>query len=222
MRKYNRKKLNAVLLTGVLLAAVPGITASAETAGTGQTLSGKQEAPLTVVQTESEKQENAAPEEGASEKASLGEFTTQDIYGNTCTQDIFKDYDLTLVNIFATWCPPCVAEIPDLEKLCNDMADKNVHVVGIVLDAIDGNGEIVQDSVEKAKLLAEKTGASYPFLLPDSTYLNGRLTDIYAVPETFFVDKDGNIVGDTYSGSNSYEGWTKTVEEELSRLQEND
>lgn len=152
--------------------------------------------------------------------ASVGEFTTQDVNGNTYTQEMFKDYDLTLVNIFTTWCSPCVAEIPELEELRKQMADKGVNVVGVLLDVLDEKGEIQQESLEKARLLAERTGAAYPFLLPDATYMNGRLIGIEAVPETFFVDKNGNIVGGTYSGSGSLEDWTAVVEQELSSLKE--
>ncbi len=94
------------------------------------------------------------------------------------------------------------------------MADQGVNVVGIVLDAIDASGGANEETVEKAKLLAEQTGVTYPFLIPDETLLNGRLAGINAVPETFFVDKDGNIVGETYSGSRSLESWTEVVENE--------
>lgn len=69
--------------------------------------------------------------------------------------------------------------------------------------------------MEKAKLLAETTEVTYPFLIPDAGYLNGRLAGIQAVPETFFVDKEGNIVGETYSGSRSLEEWKRIVETEL-------
>lgn len=149
---------------------------------------------------------------------SLGEFTAQDIYGATYTQDMFKDYDLTMINIFTTWCSPCVAEIPELEELHQQMADQGVNVVGVALDTLNEKGEVDQEALEKARILAEKTGATYPFLIPDSTYLNGRLVGIQAVPETFFVDKDGNIVGRTYSGSNDLEGWLSAVEQELADL----
>lgn len=151
---------------------------------------------------------------------SLGEFTAQDIEGKTYTQAMFADYELTMVNVFTTWCTPCVAEIPDLEKLHVMMAERGVNVVGVVLDVLDEKGEIQPESLEKAKLLAERTGATYPFLLPDETYMNGRLMGIEAFPETFFVDRGGNIVGETYSGSRGLEDWVAIVEAELSRVQE--
>ena len=147
-----------------------------------------------------------------SETNELGKFSMEDINGETYTQEMFAGYDLTMINVFTTWCSPCVSEIPDLEKLDKEMEDQKVQVVGIVLD-IGGSAD--EETIEKAKLLAEKTGASYPFLIPDAGYLNGRLAGISAVPETFFVDKEGNIAGETYSGSRSFEDWKSIVEKEL-------
>lgn len=49
---------------------------------------------------------------------------------------------------------------------------------------------------------------------------SGRLTGIEGFPETFFVDKNGNIVGETYSGSRSLEDWLTIVEQELANLKE--
>ncbi len=150
---------------------------------------------------------------------SVDDFTTQDLNGNTVTQDIFKEYELTMVNIFTTWCTPCVEEMPDLEMLYQEMKDKNVGVVGVVLDVLNEKGEIVDKDLERAQLLVQKTGVTYPVILPDPTYMNGRLISIEAFPETFFVDKNGNIVGETYSGSGSFEDWLETVEKELSNLE---
>ncbi len=160
-----------------------------------------------------------ADQQSKSLVSTVGEFTTQDVNGNTVTQDIFKEHELTMVNVFTTWCSPCVAEMPDLEKLYQQMKDRNVGVVGIVLDVLNEKGEIVEEGLEQAQLLVEKTGVTYPVILPDSTYLNGRLVSIEAVPESFFVDQDGNIVGETYSGSRSLEDWLETVEKELANLE---
>ena len=50
--------------------------------------------------------------------------------------------------------------------------------------------------------------------------MNGRLNGISAFPETFFVDKNGNIVGETYSGSHSLDEWKEIVEKELENVTE--
>lgn len=167
----------------------------------------------------SDSSENAPSDfDAKSNVTNVGTFTTEDINGQAYTQDMFEGYDLTMVNIFTTWCSPCVNEMPDLEKLHQQMADKNVNVVGVALDVRDENGNISEDARENARLLVKETGVTYPVILPDPGYMNGRLTGIEAVPETFFVDKDGNIVGDTYSGSSNLEEWAKIVENELANL----
>lgn len=150
----------------------------------------------------------------------VGNFTTQDVNGSAVTQDIFKEHELTMVNVFTTWCSPCVGEMPDLEKLHQQMKDKNVGVIGVVLDVLNEKGEIVDEDLERAQLLVKETGVTYPVLLPDSTYFNNRLVGIEAVPETFFVDSNGNIVGESYSGSGGLEDWIEVVERELANLKE--
>ena len=141
----------------------------------------------------------------------VGSFTMEDLNGSAYTEALFAENKLTLVNLFATWCSPCVREIPELETLSNNMKAQDVGVIGIVLDGVE--------APDQARLLAEKTGATYPFLIPDSSLMNGRLIGVTAVPETFFVDSEGNIVGDVYPGARPLDEWTKIVELELSRLE---
>ena len=156
----------------------------------------------------------------ASGTASIAPLSTKTIDGADFSEKDFSDYDLTMVNVFATWCTACVQEIPDLEKLRQEMKDKGVNVVGVVTDTRDESGEENQEAIEKAKLIQAKTKAGYPFLIPDSSYLNGRVKNLQAMPETFFVDKNGNIVGDSYSGSRSLKDWKEIVEKEQKKLKE--
>ena len=149
---------------------------------------------------------------------SVGKFETTGIDGKTYTEKVFSDYDLTLVNVFTTWCSPCVKEIPELQELYKEMKDKGVGVAGVVLDTTDEKGNQDEEAVKKAGILQEKTKAEYPFLIPDATMMNGRLQGISAFPETFFVDKDGNIVGDTYTGSHTLDEWKEIVEKELKNV----
>lgn len=160
-----------------------------------------------------EPSENSDPD-----ATTVGSFETTDIEGNAYTEKVFSDYDLTLVNAFTTWCSPCVNEMPELEKLYEEMKDQGVGVVGMVLDTVNDNGETDEAVVEKAKVLKEKTGVTYPLLIPDAGNLNGRISGIQSFPESFFVDKDGNIVGEAIMGSNDLEGWKEAVEKELEEI----
>lgn len=148
----------------------------------------------------------------------VGEFTTQDLDGNTVTQDIFKEHKLTLVNAMGTWCSPCVQELPELQKLYENMKDKGVGVIGIVTDTLGADNKPDQATVETAKQMVEKSGATYPFLVPDAGWLNGRLANMETFPESFFVDENGNIVGEPSFGSHDLAEWTSIVENTLASL----
>ena len=201
--KKRMQKITSVVLCGIccitLLGGCAAEDRTAENAGAGK-------------DTEASVQNRAGNSSGSD---SIGEVDMKDITGVDYTEERYADYDVTMVNVFTTWCTPCINEIPDLEKLRNEMSDQGVNVVGIVLDAVDGSGSVDNEAVEKAELLAENTGVTYPFLIPDDTLLNGRLYGINAVPETFFVDREGNVIGESYTGSRSLEEWKAVVEEKL-------
>lgn len=149
----------------------------------------------------------------------IGSFTTQDIFGEAVTQDIFADYDLTLVNLFATWCGPCISEMPELSQLHKDMRDQDVNIVAVVLDAAYF-GQVDPSVVATAQELSGLIDAEFTFMIPDETNLNGRLDSVSAVPESFFVDRDGNIVGEPYVGARDYDTWKTIIESELANLKE--
>ena len=81
----------------------------------------------------------------------MGTFETTDIDGNSYTEKVFSDYDLTLVNAFTTWCSPCVNEMPELEKLYQEMKEQGVGVVGMVLDTVSNDGTRDDATVQKAQ-----------------------------------------------------------------------
>ncbi|MFU8840614.1 MAG: TlpA family protein disulfide reductase [Nitriliruptoraceae bacterium] len=87
-----------------------------------------------------------------------------------------------VVNLWASWCPPCVAEMPDLERVHRDLADQ-VRFVGIN----------TQDDRDQAEALAARTGVTYELTLdPDGAVF--RDLEVIAMPTTFLVDADGVIV----------------------------
>lgn len=149
----------------------------------------------------------------------VGNFTTEDIFGTAYDQTVFANYDLTLVNVFATWCSPCVQEMPELEKLRQEYAAKGIRlgIVAIVMDVRTDSG--TDDyALDAAKRLYSVSEAQFPFLLPDETMLNGRLEGIMAYPESFFVDGNGSIVSEPYVGTNTQAGWSEIVASELAQL----
>lgn len=152
----------------------------------------------------------------------VGSFATEDVFGNAYDETVFQEYDLTLVNVFATWCSPCVEEIPELEKLRQEYAEKGVKlgVLAVVLDTRTEQGTD-EDALARARTLYERSGAQFPFLMPDDGNMNGRLTGIESVPESFFVDASGRIASEPYIGAKSLEEWRQIADAELAALEEN-
>ena len=158
-------------------------------------------------------------EDAGEEKSGvLSSFTATDLEDNEVSQEILADYDLPLVNVWATFCGPCLREMPSLGELAAEYQPQGVNIIGIVSDTLTSEGELDEDQVDLARDLVEETKAEYTHLLP-SQDLFGLLGQIYAVPTTFFVDSEGNQVGDTYMQSMSKEELSELIESHLAQVQ---
>jgi len=103
--------------------------------------------------------------------------------GKIVESDSFRGKVL-LLTFFATWCPPCVEEVPTLIKLQNELADSGFSVVGL---SVDQQG---QASVAK---FVNKRDINYPVLLAKSQTTRD-FGGIYGIPVAFLVNKSGNVV----------------------------
>ncbi len=148
------------------------------------------------------------------EKANIGAFKGVDLQGNEITEDFFKQNDLTMVNVFSSTCNPCMDELPHLVELSNELKDKKFAVLGINLD-MDSEGNPDQNSKEMIASIIEKAGGGMTAIFPDDNLLVNTVAQIDAIPYSFFVDKDGNIVGETYVGSRTKEEWAQIIEKAL-------
>ena len=89
-----------------------------------------------------------------------------------------------LVNIWATWCPPCVAEMPSIERLYKEYGDKGLKVIAVSIDA-----EVSEDSI---RAFARNRGVTFE-VLHDSTHAIERAFQTTGYPETFIVGPEGRI-----------------------------
>lgn len=134
------------------------------------------------------------------------------------TADVLTGKKLTMVNIWATYCNPCIAEMPELAKLHADYADKGFQIIGIVSDA--GVSEAPDgEAVDFANAIIDQTGADYLHIIPGEGMMYGALSNITAVPTTYFIDMSGNIVGEPVVGSKNYEGWAAIIEQRLAEVE---
>ncbi len=118
-----------------------------------------------------------------------------------------------MINIWATFCDPCIREMPELGKLNSDYSEKGVQVIGIVADIIKTKDGFDTYYVDRARDLVEKTGAAYTHLMPSADLVAAKLEKVNAVPYTIFVDSSGEIVGEAYAGARSYKSWAEIIEE---------
>lgn len=90
---------------------------------------------------------------------------------------------VTLVNFWATWCAPCLNELPSLQALHTSMKDRGVIVVGVAVD----------DSVENIREAQAKYGLTYPIII-DSESQSKRLYEVKGLPESFVLDGEQRVV----------------------------
>lgn len=127
----------------------------------------------------------------APSSAGLTSFQAQTLTGETVNQDMFKDYKVTMINIWATWCPPCVKEMPDLAKLHSSMLPEGTNMISICIDS--------DSDPQGARDILNKVSARFTTIVPNAG-LSGFLSSFSAIPATVFVDSHGNLIGKPITG----------------------
>lgn len=115
---------------------------------------------------------------------SVVDFELKDMDDNLVNNSIFEEKEYTLVNIWGTFCGPCVEEIPILQEIYEE--NKNINVLGIVAD-----GDINE---VKAFEMLNKLGANYTNLIPDEDFNKEFLSKSQVLPVSIIVDKQGKIL----------------------------
>ena len=120
-------------------------------------------------------------------------FDGTDLEGNAVSQEIFTQSKLTMVNVWATYCNPCLREMPGLGELAAEYDPSEFQLIGIVSDVREGEDQALVES------LVQQTGANYPHLLLNDSINNAFMGSVSGVPTTFFFDGEvmylGGVVG---------------------------
>lgn len=133
------------------------------------------------------------------------EFKTMDIDDNKVDNSIFGEQQLTLLNIWSIQCPPCIDELPELEKIANDYKGK-VSVVGIVDDTDMGG----------VKEVLKKKGVTYTNIKPDKG-LQDVMNQFDFIPVTLIVNNEGKVLEKFVAGSSDYEYFKSIITELLDK-----
>ena len=162
-----------------------------------------------------------APEGSASLSAASGErseaepqpvtFEGTDLEGNSLSSEVFSQSKLTMVNVWATYCNPCLREMPGLGELAAEYDPAEFQIIGIVCDVWEGEDQTLVES------LVQETGAAYPHLLANDSISQAILSSVSGVPTTFFFDGEGTYLGGVVSSADK-STWEELVNELLEGL----
>lgn len=127
-------------------------------------------------------------------------FDTVTLFGDPINTENLHEYDLIVVNCWAEWCPPCVGEMPELERIHQEFP--NVLLLGVLSFSYDMDG---------AKETVSDTGVTYPVLEPAGTLV--KLVNRFdAIPATMFFDSTGNEIANPIVGAMNYQQWKSVIE----------
>lgn len=116
------------------------------------------------------------------------DFKLKDLTGKTVSLESFRG-SVVFLNFWATWCPPCKAELPSMQRLYEKYKGKGLVILGVDL----------QEGENQVKDFVKKYGLTYPILL-DS---NGQVGQVYgarSIPTSYIIDRKGFILARTIGG----------------------
>jgi thiol-disulfide isomerase/thioredoxin len=127
-------------------------------------------------------------------------FSSQTLNGEAITNSIFTGKKLTMINIWATWCGPCISEMRDLGELGRSMPE-GTQLVGILED----------NALDTARKIVAERNADFPHILASSE-MNSYLYTVNAIPWTIFVNSKGEIIGEPLVGSRNAAAYRSAIE----------
>lgn len=119
------------------------------------------------------------------------DFTLEDQYGNTRSLSDYRG-KIVFLNFWATWCPPCKAELPDIQELYEEYSEKTDSDIVFLTITFPGLGN--EKKISGIEKFMDQQGYTFPVLF-DTEYNTQEQYYINAFPTTFLIDPDGNILG---------------------------
>lgn len=143
------------------------------------------------------------------------QFESVTLDGSSITESVLGQSKLTMVNVWATYCGPCLSEMPDLGEIAQSYDTSEFQIIGVVSDVAPNS---YSEDINYAADLVSQTGANYTHILANDSIYYAMLTDVDAVPTTFFFDNQGNCLGSVV-GSQYREDWESMIYDYLEQVQ---
>ena len=184
-------KIGGILMIfmGVLMLTGKLSTTSASLSGTGQEENVAEQAEEESAE-DAEEVDHTDGSEGEKLTPAV-DFNLTDQYGNTHTLSQYKGKTIFL-NFWGTWCPPCRAEMPDIQKLYEEFDQEGEDALIILGVAAPNLGK--EKSEDGIKTFLEENGYTYPVLMDTEAELF-QTYGITSFPTTIMIDRDGNLFG---------------------------
>jgi cytochrome c biogenesis protein CcmG, thiol:disulfide interchange protein DsbE len=99
---------------------------------------------------------------------------------------------VVMLNIWATWCPPCVTELPSMQRVYETFADQGLEILAVAVDALPGERQADGRVVGVVSEFVDRFGLTFPVAL-DPTGGTERLLEVNYLPTTFLIDREGRI-----------------------------
>lgn len=99
---------------------------------------------------------------------------------------------VVLLNIWATWCPPCITELPSMQRVYERYADRGLEILAVAVDLDPGERQADGGVVGAVSEFVDRFGLTFPVAL-DPTGGTERLLEVNYLPTTFLIDRQGRI-----------------------------
>ena len=159
-------------------------------------------------------QESSASETQAPYKLTF-EATTID--GEEITSDIFADSKLTMLNVWATYCNPCLSEMPYLGEIAAEYEKETFQMFGIICDVTKDSSS--KDLLNAQALIEDTKATTYPHILLNESLYYNLVSASDSVPTTYFVNQKGELIG-YLLGAQSKENWISIIDSLLAETGE--
>ncbi len=155
-----------------------------------------------------------ASENAETQEAYILTFEAVTMDGEAVTSECFEESKLTMLNVWATYCNPCLREMPDLGELAATYDTVDFQLFGIVSDVVEED----EEGMEYAKELITQTGAEYSHMPLNQSLYSNLVGGVDSVPTTFFVNQEGEVLGYVL-GAQSKETWEEIINNLLAEME---
>lgn len=141
-------------------------------------------------------------------------FMSTTLSGDPITSTVFYDYDLTVINFWASYCYPDINELTTLQAFYEQLKQKytNINFVQVVIDT---PGEEAEKVVEQAY---KEAGVTFTTIVPDQNMASWIIDNLNGLPTTIFVDNTGKPTSTKVEGVQDLDYYMETTESELKKI----